>query len=135
MQILIITNHLKLEVTFWASQKCLIKYGRKDCYTKLNLFVYQETFKIYFIVSLFNDRHQRLVITCHLSDRAPILAGVPQDSILGSLLFLICISDLPDKTHLLNYCWWYFFIFQSIWSKSFCKSINWWPKWNFWMGL
>ena len=37
-------DHNKLEVTFWISQKRLIKYGTKDGYTNLNFLVYQETF-------------------------------------------------------------------------------------------
>ena len=37
-------DHNKLVVIFWISQKRLIKYGTKDCYTNLNFLVYQETF-------------------------------------------------------------------------------------------
>ena len=39
--------------------------------------------------SFLNDRHQRVVLNGQLSDWAPILAGVPQGSISGPLLFLI----------------------------------------------
>ena len=53
--------------------------------------------------SFLNDRHQRVVLSGQLSDCAPILAGVSQGSILGTLLFLIYIIDLLEKlkTHLL----------------------------------
>ena len=39
------------------------------------------------ISSFLNDRHQRIVLNGQRSDLAPILAGVPQGSILGLLSF------------------------------------------------
>ena len=51
--------------------------------------------------SFLNDRHQRVVLNGQLSDWAPILVGVPQGSILGPLLFLVSINDLPDNLNLL----------------------------------
>ena len=42
--------------------------------------------------SFLNDRHQRVVLNSQLSDWSPILAGVPQGSMLRSLLFLIYLT-------------------------------------------
>ena len=48
------------------------------------------------IRSFLTNRKQRVVINGKSSNLAPVISGIPQGSVLGLILFLIYVIDLPE---------------------------------------
>ena len=54
------------------------------------------------IKNFLSERKQRVVLNGISSDWTDVISGVPQGSVLGPILFILYVNDLPDKVK--SYC-------------------------------
>ena len=48
------------------------------------------------IENFLSNRQQAVIVNGHSSESKPVLSGIPQGSVLGALLFIIYINDMPE---------------------------------------
>ena len=87
---------LQVRSIFLDISKAFDKVWHKDLFCKLKP-VSTSGELCNLLQNYLSGRFQRVVLNGQTSSWRPVLAGAPQSSIMGQLLFLIYINDLPNE--------------------------------------
>ena len=94
---------LDTDVIYLDFQKGFDKVPHKRIFLKLKKGWNSRTWAIYDLIKDFlSNRNHRINVNGSFSSKSSVKSGIPQGSILGPLLFIIFINELPDSIK--NHC-------------------------------